>query len=358
MKFDSLAFIRDLTNANGAPGFEDEVIKVLNDYAEPHCGGTQEDKMRNYYAWRKNHNCDKPIVMLDGHTDEVAFMVQSINANGSLNFIALGGWHAQNVPAHKVRIRNRDGVYIPAIVASKPPHFMTDVERTVLQPITNMVIDCGASSYQEVVDIYKIDVAAPIIPDVSFSYNEDTGIMLGKAFDNRLGSACAIETIIELGDEELEVDVVAGIASQEEIGTRGAEITVRTIQPDLAIVFEGSPADDMYRDSYTAQCALKKGPQIRHRDRGMLSHPRFTAWARQIAKKYEIEFQDAVRLAGSTNGAKIHLGDLVVPTIVIGIPTRYVHTHYSFAAYEDYRNAIKWATVIIRELNQEVIESF
>lgn len=358
MNFNSLDFIKELTNANGAPGFEDEVVEIVKRYAKPYCGEIYEDKMRNVIAYRKNHKGNKPVIMLDGHTDEVAFMVQSINANGSINFLPLGGWHAQNVPAHLVKIKNRDGKYITGIIASKPPHFMSVDERSRLQPINEMTIDVGASSYEEVVDVYKIDVAAPIVPLVDFNYNENTDIMMGKAFDNRLGTACAIETLIKLQNEELPVDVVAAAAAQEEIGTRGAEVTVRTVMPDLAIVFEGSPSDDMYKNKHTTQCALKKGPQIRHRDKSMISNPRFTAWARKIAQQNNIPFQDAVRWAGGTDAGKIHLGNLAVPTVVIGIPTRYAHTHYCYAAYEDYVNSIKWALAIIKNITPEIIESF
>ncbi len=358
MSINSLSFIKDLTNANGAPGFEDEVVEVIKKYAAPFCGEITEDQMRNVFLYTKNHSGQKPVVMLDGHTDEVAFMVQSINGNGSINFLPLGGWHAQNVPAHLVKIKNRSGEYITGIIASKPPHFMSADERSRLQPIQDMVIDVGASSYDEVVNDYKIDVAAPIVPVVEFSYNEQTDIMMGKAFDNRLGTACAVETLINTGNDELFVDVVAAAAAQEEIGTRGAEVTVKRVKPSLAIVFEGSPADDMYRNKFTAQCALKKGPQIRHRDRSMVSHPRFTAWARKIARENNIEFQDAVRWAGGTNAGKIHLGNSAVPTIVIGIPTRYAHTHYCYAAYQDYTDSIRWATAILKSLTPEILASF
>jgi putative aminopeptidase FrvX len=356
--FDSLKFIEEITDANGAPGFEDEVVEIIKQYVKPYTDDVKEDKMRNLFIKRKNHSGNKPIIMLDGHSDEVAFMITSINDNGSLNFMPLGGWHAQNVPAHTVRVRNNDGEYIIGIIASKPPHFMSDEEKNRLMPIKEMTIDIGASSYEEVVNEYKISVAAPVVPDVKFNYNESHDIMFGKAFDNRLGSACAVETLIELGEKELSVDVVSAVAAQEEIGTRGAEVTVRTVKPDVAIVFEGSPADDMDRSPKHAQCALKKGPQIRHRDRSMISNPRFTKWAKEIAKENGIEVQDAVRWAGGTNAGKIHLGNLAVPTIVIGIPTRYAHTHYCYSSYNDYKQAILWAKKIIENLTPEIIDSF
>ncbi len=356
--FNSLKFIEEICNANGAPGFEDDVVKLIIDHSKDFVGEILEDKMRNLIMKRKNHSGNKPVIMLDGHSDEVAFMITSFNKNGSLNFMPLGGWHAQNVPAHTVRIKNDLGEDVIGVIASKPPHFMSEKEKSSLLPIKEMTIDVGASSYEEVINDYKISVAAPAVPDVTFRYDQKRDILFGKAFDNRLGSACAVETLIKLEDKELNVDVVTAIAAQEEIGTRGAEVTVRTVKPDLAIVFEGSPADDMDVSSHLAQCALKKGPQIRHRDRSMISHPRFTKWAKEIANKNDIDVQDAVRWAGGTNAGKIHLGNLAVPTIVIGIPTRYAHTHYCYSAYSDYQKSVEWAVKIIESLSKEVIDSF
>ncbi len=355
---DSLKFIEDLSNASGAPGFEDDVVREVRKHLEGHKCSIYEDKMRNLVIRRANHNGNKPVIMLDGHSDEVAFMITSINTNGSLNFMPLGGWHDQNIPAHTVRIRNMDGEEVIGIVGSKPPHFMSDSERTRLMPVKEMVIDVGASSAREVMEDYRIPIAAPAVPDVTFTYDAKRGIMFGKAFDNRLGSAAAVETLINLGNKELAVDVVAALAAQEEVGTRGAEVTVKLVKPDIAIVFEGSPADDMDMPPHLAQCVLKKGPQLRHRDRSMISSPRFTAWAKTIADKYDLPYQETVRWSGSTNGGKIHLGNYAVPTIVIGIPVRYAHTHYCYSAFHDYQYAVKWAEKIIENITLEIIDGF
>lgn len=356
MSFNSIKFIKDLSNANGLSGFEDEVIEVIKKYNN----GTfnvKEDNFRNAYLYRNNHNDNRPVIMLDGHSDEIGFMVQSIKANGTLRFIAIGGWLSQNIPAHKVRVRNSDGEYITGIVASKPPHFMTASEKTRLIDISEMVIDIGASSYDEVVNKYKIEPGAPIVPHVDFEYDEKNNTMIGKAFDNRLGCGCVLETLNALNDVDLDVNVVGAISAQEEVGTRGAQITSKVIKPQLAIVFEGTPGDDTFRDKYDSQSALNKGPQIRHRDSSMISNPRFVKFARDIAKKNNIDFQDAVRLGGGNDGGKIHLSNYGVPTIVIGVPVRYAHTHYGISSYKDYKNAIKWAVEIIRNIDMDLINS-
>lgn len=347
-----LEFIKNMSNANGAPGFEDEVLDVIRDYL----GDTfvlEEDKMRNMVIYTKEFDKNKPTIMLDGHSDEVAFMVQSIQQNGMIRFLALGGWFSQNVGAHKVRIKNADGDYITGIVSSKPPHFMTQAERTKIAEISDMVIDVGTTSYEETVNVYKIEPGAPIIPDVTFEYNALTDIMIGKAFDNRLGCALVVETMKALTD--VQVNVVGAISSQEEIGTRGSVITSRNVRPDIAFVFEGTPADDPYRGFFERQGALKYGTQIRHRDGSMIANPRLVKLVRDVAKEENLKHQDAIRLGGGTNGGAIHLSHHAVPTVVLGVPVRYAHTHYGISAYEDFQTTVDLAVKIIEDMTAEKI---
>ena len=158
--------------------------------------------------------------------------------------------------------------------------------------------------------------------------------------------------------ETLNIDLVGACASQEEVGTRGSVITSRVIQPDLAIVFEGCPADDTCVEPYMVQTAIKRGPMLRHIDARMITNPRYQRYALNMAKKKGIPVQEAVRSGGSTNGANIHLSNQGVPTIVIGIPVRYAHTHYGISAYADFENGVKLACEILREMNETIIKSF
>jgi len=106
---DSINLIEKLSDANGISGFEDEVIKEVREYLNDDLL-IKEDKLRNFYLYHENFDDKKPVVMLDGHSDEIGFMVKSINKNGTLKFITIGGWFSQNVPAHKVRIKNSEGL--------------------------------------------------------------------------------------------------------------------------------------------------------------------------------------------------------------------------------------------------------
>jgi putative aminopeptidase FrvX len=183
-------------------------------------------------------------------------------------------------------------------------------------------------------------------------------MMMGKAFDCRLGCAAVIDILNRVEALRPNVDVVGTLSSQEELGLRGAQVAARRVDPDVAIILEGTPADDVFKDEETAQSVLKKGPQIRHRDNSMMANPRFVAFARQVAKKAGIPFQDAVRDSGGTNGGMVTLAGRGVPVVVLGVPVRYIHAPYGLAAIDDLNWAVTWALEIIKQLDEQVIKGF
>ena len=158
--------------------------------------------------------------------------------------------------------------------------------------------------------------------------------------------------------QELAVDVVGSWSVQEEVGTRGAEVVANTVKPDIAIVFEGCPADDTFYSGCDSQTAMQKGPMLRHIDMKMITNPRFQRFALNLAKKHNIDVQESVRAGGSTNGAPIHTANHSAPVIVIGIPVRYAHSHHCFCSYSDYEKAVQLATEIVKELNEDIIKGF
>lgn len=349
--------IEELTNTFGAPGFEDEVMEKIK--KEVNFLSAERDSINNLYIGLGEKDSAVPTVALDCHTDEVGFIVENINRNGSISFLTLGGWHVGNVPASAVVIKNNKGEYIKGVVTSKPPHFMTDEEKNRLPKMSELTIDIGTSSYEETVELYGIEVGNPIVPDVSFVYDEKIGIMRAKAFDNRLGCAASIEVLKAVKNNGIKnVNVVGAFASQEEVGLRGAQVAAYKVKPDFAIVFEGSPADDSFKEGTASHGALKKGVQLRVVDGAMISNPRVLKFARDIADKKGIKYQMIAREKGSTNGGKYHISETGIPVLVLGIPTRYIHTHYSYASIDDLTAAISLAVEVIKELNKDIIKSF
>lgn len=356
---ESLKLIEALSNAYGACGFEDEVVAIAEKYAhDEDLGAVRHDCNLNVYIDAHKNTGKKPVVMVDAHSDEVSFIVQAIKPNGTLHFLPLGGWSNYTVPAHKVKVQTYDGKWVSGIVASTPVHFLSAAQKNACPTIADMVIDIGATSKEEVEKVFNIHIGAPVVPDVTFEYNEETDVMLGKAFDNRVGCEAVLETMKDLKGSDLDVDVVGVLSSQEEIGERGAFVTRDVVKPDIAICFEGCPADDTFTPDYFIQTAMKKGPMLRHFDRSMVTNPRFQRFSLELGRELGIPVQESVRSGGGTNGGPIHTSNGGVPVIVIGVPVRYIHSHHGFASLTDYKNSVKLAVEIIKHLNDETIKSF
>lgn len=349
-----IKLIEELTTAFGPSGFEEDLLEILKKYLKDF--DLENDSMNNAYAKFKNSGKKNFTVQLDAHTDEVGFMVQSILDNGTLAIVPLGGWVLTNVPAHLVGIRNRNGKIIEGITGSTPPHFMTEEERNSPLNIEKIFIDIGAMSYEEVVEDFKIEPGAPVAPIVDFRYDKIHDLIRGKAFDNRLGCACIVETMNRLKDKNLNVNIVGAFAAQEEVGMRGAKVTSQKVKPDLAIVFEGSPADDLYFSKKQSQGALGNGVQIRHFDQSYIGNPEYIKLAKELAEKNNIRYQSAIRRAGSTNAGAIHLSNEGVPVLVLGVPSRYVHSHYNFARLSDFEATVDLAVKVIENLNDQNIK--
>ncbi|WP_367924926.1 M42 family metallopeptidase [uncultured Ruthenibacterium sp.] len=342
-----------ISNAFGPSGYEHEVSDLVTSLLGD-CS-VRRDGMQNVYA-SLPQNSGKPLVMLDAHLDEVGFMIQSITANGLLKLVPLGGWVEHNIPAHTFLIRNNRGETIRAISTSKPPHFMSAAEKSAPLSLDNIFLDAGVCSYEDATVLLGLEPGLVAVPDVQFSYCEKTGIMLGKAFDCRLGCAGLVEVMNRLKNADLNIDLTAAFSTQEEVGLRGAKITAERLRPRLAICLEGTPADDTFTAPAQAQGALKKGVQIRYRDGSMVAHPGFVALARSIAQQNNIPHQMAVRTSGGTNGGSIHLAPGGVPTLVLGIPVRYAHTHYGYSAAADMDAAVELACSILQALTPELVD--
>ena len=354
INMDYIDLIRNLSNAKGVSGFEDEAVAVIRKNA-PSDVNMSEDRIRNLYMERKD-NGDKPLVVLDAHTDEVGFIVQRINSNGTMSFLTLGGIVASNIPAHKVKVLNSEGKWISGIVAAKPPHFMSAEEKNRMPRVDEMVIDVGASSREEAEEKYGMRIAAPVVFDVDFEMAEDGMTMIGKAFDDRIGCAAQLAVMRELEGKDLNVSLTAVFSSQEEVGARGAAAAAPRLCPSIAICFEGCPADDTVVSPDQSQTALGKGPMLRHIDVCMITNPRFQRFALDIAEKYGIPVQEAVRAGGGTNAASYQKAGAAA--IVIGIPVRYAHSHYGFCRRDDFENAVRLGAALMTELDKEIIDSF
>ncbi len=355
---DALNMLRELSDAPGASGFEDAVVAVARRWAQP-IGEIQEDFLRNLYIRRKENTGNKPVIMLDAHSDEVGLIVHAIKPNGTLRFLQLGSWNKNALVSSKVLVRNALGEYIPGIIAAKPVHFMSASEKanqTALD-ISSMVIDIGATSYEDAVNNFHVRMGEPVVPATKFCYDEQHDLIFGKAFDCRIGCAVMLEALRRLDGKELPCDVVAVLSTQEELGPRNSKVTVHHVNPDIAIVMEGCPADDTFAEGYMVQTALKKGPMFRHMDVSAICAPRYQRWALDLAAKKGIPVQESVREGGGNNAASIQTALTGAPSIVCGIPVRYAHATNCISSGFDFEAGVQMVIALLENITEDMIRT-
>jgi endoglucanase len=346
----SIALLERLTQADAVPGFEDEVRELFR--AELAGVGEMTADRTGSVICNKPGLADRPRIMLDCHLDETGFIIQHVTPQGFLKFLPLGGWWTHNLPAQRVRVHG-SGRPVFGVIGSTPPHFLPKERRSQVMEVKDLFIDIGCSS-REQVEALGIRVGSWAVPWSPFTRLADERLLLAKAFDNRAGCALCIETLREIGDHPNAL--YASGSAQEEVGLRGTRTAAAVIDPDVAIVLEGPPADDTPGfNPDESQGALGRGVQIRAYDPSMVANPRFVELALETAASRDIPHQITVRASGGTNAGQIHLHERGVPTIVLGVPARYIHAHTSVIHVEDYRAARALAIALIEHLDEKTV---
>ena len=220
-----------------------------------------------------------------------------------------------------------------------------------------MIIDIGATSYQEAVERFHVRIGEPVVPATFFHHDEKNGLFFGKGFDCRIGCVAMLEALRRLRGKELPCDVIAVLSTQEELGPRNSKVTVHHIHPDIAIVLEGCPADDTFTEGYAIQTALKKGPMLRHMDISAICAPRYQRWALDLAAKKNIPVQEAVRQGGGNNAASIQTALVGAPSIVAGVPVRYAHSTNCISSAFDLEATVQLVMALLENITPEMIAS-
>lgn len=353
MREKALRLLKELTEAHAVPGHEDEVRAVFaREMAE--LGELSSDKAGTALC---DAGGEGPRVLVTGHMDEVGFLIQNITPEGFLQFVPVGGWWAHNLLSQRVEVKTRSGRKIPGVIASKPPHFLSESQRSQVMGIESMFIDVGASSRAEAEKEFGMALGDPIAPVGDFTEMAREDYYMAKAFDNRVGMACAIQTGGLVGGETRANHLLLAGTVQEEVGLRGARSAANFIKPDAAIVLEGPPADDT-PGLPRAECQgrLGGGVQIRMFDTSAIGNPRFARLARETAEAESIPHQVTVRRSGGTDAGAFHNANEGVPCVVLGVPARYIHSHNAIIDLNDYLHMVALTTALVRRLDEETVK--
>lgn len=325
---DVLALLEELSNADAVPGNEDEVRAIFVERWKE-IGDLRYDRLGSVIAEVEGSGPSAPRVAVESHLDEVGFMVRLITPKGLLKLVPLGGFWSQALPATRLRLL-LDGRKVPAVIGATPPHLL-DKDRDKSIDVKDLLVDVGAASRAEVEGM-GIRPGCFAVPDSVFTALVSGSRVAGKAFDNRVGCAVAIRSLLRAAEQRdsgaaLPCTVVGMGSVQEEVGLRGVRTAAEVAAPDVAIVVEGSPADDLAAKADESQGRLRGGVQIRAFDPTMVAAPRLVDLALSLCAEQEIPHQLAVRTSGGTDAGRLHLHRNGVPTIVVAVPVRYAHSH-------------------------------
>lgn len=345
LKANAENYLKSFTNAHGASGYESEVAVLLENKLEK--WGEASCDRNGSVAFTQGSGLH---VMIAAHMDEVGFRVQRINSKGFISFVPVGGWWGHTLLAQRVSIKTQSGEKILGVIGSKPVHFLTPSAQDKVIDIKDMYIDLGAESKEEVEKL-GIRLGDPIVPEAEFTALAQKGRYMAKAFDNRVGCA-ALPQIAELlpkGVEGTKLSLAATV--QEEVGLRGAKTISNVLNPDVAIILEGSPGDDTPGFSADeSQATLGGGVQIRLHDPSAIMSPSLVKLATETAEDMGIPYQIAVRTSGGTDAGAFAYSGEGVPCVVLGVPSRYIHTHNSIIDINDYVAMVLLASEMAKRL--------
>ena len=346
--------LKELTETPGVPGYETPIRSVVRGYLGKF-GELTQDKIGSVICC-KNGTSDKPRIMLAGHMDEIGFMVKQITPEGFIKFIPLGGWFDQVLLGQRVIVQSSKGDVV-GVIGAKPPHLLSAEDREKIVKRKDMYIDIGASSKDQV-EKAGIKLGDPIIPRADFVELAGGLTYLSKAFDDRVGTALVISTLQELQNKE-HPNTVYGVATvMEEVGIRGATTSVRAVDPDIAIVLESDIAGDVPGiNPDESSIKLGQGPTVILYDARMIPNLRFRDLVLETAEHIGVPMQLSTIEGGATDGAAIHLHGIGVPTIVIGVAARHIHSHSSIIHRHDYDNAAKLLTAMVIRLDATTVAS-
>jgi len=337
--------LEKLSNACGIAGREEEVRSLMRNFLKPYVDEVKEDKLGNIIGIKKGKK-NAPKVMLAAHMDEIGLLVKTISKEGFIQFAKIGGIDDRILLAQKVIVYTEKGP-LHGIIGSKPPHIQKEEERKRVLTYDELFIDIGAEN-QEQAKKMGVKIGDPLGFDIKFA-KVGKNIVIGKAFDDRVGCAVMVEAMKRL--EKTECTVYAVGTVQEEVGLRGATTAAFGIYPDVGIALDVTIAGDVpgVRE-VEAPIKLGKGPSIEIADMGLITHPKVVRLLVDAAEENKIPYQLETGLPGSTDAARISLTREGVPSGVISIPTRYIHSPSSLLSLEDAEKTVKLTVAAVQKI--------
>jgi putative aminopeptidase FrvX len=337
--------LRKLLTAPGPSGYEQAPAAVFREAAAAFAEITH-DTIGSTVA-RVKGSADGPFVAVVGHIDEIGLIVHHIDDDGYLWFTGVGGWDPVILVGQRVEIDSRRG-RIPGVVGKKPIHLLKEEDRKKPPELKNLHIDIGAKDGDDARSMVRVgDVAVIAGEPVEMPHNR----LVSRSMDNRLGCYVALEAARLVAEAGGAPGDVAGVAvTQEEITFGGAHTTAYTLRPDIAVVVDVTFATDApgTDEKELGSHKFGSGPVIQ---RGSTLDPTVFELLHAAGEAEGIPFTVAAsaRYTG-TDADAFHVSRGGIPTAVVSIPLRYMHSPVEMVQLDDVENAAKLIAAFARRL--------
>lgn len=329
-------FLKKLCMTNGISGDEKRVSELIQKRIKEFGVEIKSDGMGNLLVNKQGRKRAKNKVLLSAHMDEVGFIVTDINTDGTLRIETVGGVDRKAIYGKSVVIGKSE---VRGVVSVKPVHLLKADEKDTVIPVEKMVVDIGADSREEAAKYVSLGDSVCFTPN----YNDDNGIIMAKAIDDRAG--CFILT--EILRQELEYDISCSFVVQEEVGLRGARAAAYTMEPDFAIVVEATTASDIPGcDDTNNVCCVGDGAVLSFMDRSTIYDKECLNLALKTAEEKEIKLQQKRAVAGGNDAGAIHTSRSGVRTMAVSLPCRYIHTQTGLISKDDLISSLE----IVKEM--------
>lgn len=339
--------LTELARCRGVSGEEGEVRDLLRRRLAGVVDEMRSDALGNLICFnRGSGGAERPRVMLAAHQDEVGLMVSKIEKNGLLRFRPVGGVDPRVLPAKVVLIGPRR---VPGVIGGKPIHLQEPEERRKPYRFADLYIDLGVADEAEARELVQIGDLAVFSTEPGLLGEE---MVKGKAFDDRAG--CAV--VAELLRDRYPFPVFGVFTVQEEVGMRGAGVAAWRLEPDLALVFEGTTASDVPESPrHMRSTVVGEGPAVTVMDASVVVHPWILERFRAVAARDGIPFQLRRLNVGSTDAGKIAVTRTGVAAVTVSVPTRYIHSPVTALRPADLENALRLARAFLSSIAEEGI---
>lgn len=347
-----LEFIKEMSEAHGISGCEKEVSRVMKKYLEPVSDEITYDNLGSIVGLQKGCG-NGPKVMIAGHMDEVGFMVREIDEQGFIKLLPVGGWWGHVLPSETFYVTTKEGNRYHGVIGSSAPHGLSaEVKEKVIKPM-DLFLDMGVESRQEILDL-GIQIGDMITPDTKFEVMNNPNFLMGKAWDDRLCAALAVDVLQRIHKDDHVADVYAVGTVQEEVGLRGARTAASMIHPDVAIALDVTTAMDTPADQ--GDIGIGKGVVLSVMDAGIIGHKALLHTMETICEDLKLDINYDMMTVGGTDADNIHKAHAGVICMTLSIPTRYMHSHRLIIHRKDYVQTVEAIAEFCRRVDWDMIK--